>query len=130
MHVPAQRAGKFFFRGTGLPTAVRKNRPLVPRSNIAGSWTRGGGIIRTADNHRRGEPPQPPSSSTPSHASDRFRLVWLSNLPPHMIAAQPTAQQATADLVQHARVVLVIASVWPGCAEACIVRTGQQWTDP
>ena len=23
--------------------SVRKNRPLVPRSNIAGSWTRGGG---------------------------------------------------------------------------------------
>ena len=33
----------FFFRGTGLPTAVRKNQPLVPRSNFAGSWTRGGG---------------------------------------------------------------------------------------
>ena len=32
-HVPAQRAGKFFFCGTGLPTAVRKNQPLVPRSN-------------------------------------------------------------------------------------------------
>ena len=29
--------------GTGFPTAVRKNQPLVPRSNIAGSWTRGGG---------------------------------------------------------------------------------------
>ena len=27
------------FRGK----SVRKNRPLVPRSNIAGSWTRGGG---------------------------------------------------------------------------------------
>ena len=25
MHVPAQRAGNFFFCGTGLPTAVRKN---------------------------------------------------------------------------------------------------------
>ena len=35
-HVPAQRAGKFFFRGTGLPTAVRKNQPLVPRSNLGG----------------------------------------------------------------------------------------------
>ena len=23
--------------------SVRKNRPLVPRSNIAGSWARGGG---------------------------------------------------------------------------------------
>ena len=33
----------FFFRGTGLPTVMRKNQPLVPRSNIAGSWTRGGG---------------------------------------------------------------------------------------
>ena len=33
-HVPAQRAGNFFFRGTGLPTAVRKNQPLVPRSNL------------------------------------------------------------------------------------------------
>ena len=29
--------------GTGLPTAVRKNQPLVPRSNIAGSWAQGGG---------------------------------------------------------------------------------------
>ena len=36
MHVPAQCAGKFFFRGTGLPTAVRKNQPLVPRSNFGG----------------------------------------------------------------------------------------------
>ena len=44
-HVPAQRAGNFFFRGTGLPTAVRKNQPLVPQSNIAGSWTRGGGGV-------------------------------------------------------------------------------------
>ena len=26
--------------------SVRKNRPLVPRSNIAGSWTRGGGGYR------------------------------------------------------------------------------------
>ena len=34
---------------TGFPTAVRKNQPLVPRSNIAGSWTRGGGYL---DNHR------------------------------------------------------------------------------
>ena len=29
------------FRGK----SVRKNRPLVPRSNIAGSWTRGGGRV-------------------------------------------------------------------------------------
>ena len=63
MHVPAQCAGTFFprygvahgcaqeptpgsavkFRGK----SVRKNRPLVPRSNIAGSWTRGGGYITT-----------------------------------------------------------------------------------
>ena len=28
------------FRGKG----VRKNQPLVPRSNMAGSWTRGGGV--------------------------------------------------------------------------------------
>ena len=48
MHVPAQRAGKFFFRGTGLPTAVRKNQPLVPPSNLGGKvcartdpWFRG-----------------------------------------------------------------------------------------
>ena len=34
MHAPAQRAGKFFFRGTGLPTVMRKNQPLVPRSNF------------------------------------------------------------------------------------------------
>ena len=47
-HVPAQRAGKFFFRDTGLPTAVRKNQPLVPRSNFGGKvcartdpWFRG-----------------------------------------------------------------------------------------
>ena len=38
----------FFFRGTGLPTAVRKNQPLVPRSNLGGKvctrtnpWFRG-----------------------------------------------------------------------------------------
>ena len=24
----------FFFRGTGLPTVMRKNQPLVPRSNF------------------------------------------------------------------------------------------------
>ena len=48
MHVPAQRAGNFFGRGTGLPTAVRKNQPLVPRSNLGGKvcartnpWFRG-----------------------------------------------------------------------------------------
>ena len=36
------------FRGTGLPTAVRKNQPLVPRSNLGGKvcartdpWFRG-----------------------------------------------------------------------------------------
>ena len=47
-HVLAQRAGNFFFRGTGLPTAVRKNQPLVPRSNLGGKvcartnpWFRG-----------------------------------------------------------------------------------------
>ena len=62
---PPQRAGNFFFRGTGLPTAVRKNQPLVPRSNFGGKvcartdpWFRGqtlpvpghggGGGIRTA----------------------------------------------------------------------------------
>ena len=56
MHALAQCARKFFFRGTGLPTVMRKwfrgrilggnvckNRPLVPRSNIAGSWARRGG---------------------------------------------------------------------------------------
>ena len=38
----------FFFRGTGLPTVVRKNQPLVPRSNLGGKvcartdpWFRG-----------------------------------------------------------------------------------------
>ena len=38
----------FFFRGTGLPTAVRKNQPLVRRSNFGGKvcartdpWFRG-----------------------------------------------------------------------------------------
>ena len=48
MHVLAQRAGNFFFRGMGLPTAVRKNQPLVPRSNLGGKvcartdpWFRG-----------------------------------------------------------------------------------------
>ena len=30
-----------WFRGRIL---VHKNQPLVPRSNIAGSWTRGGGV--------------------------------------------------------------------------------------
>ena len=34
MHAAAQRAGKLFFRGTGLPTVMRKNQPLVPRSNF------------------------------------------------------------------------------------------------
>ena len=39
---------ELFFRGTGLPTAVRKNQPLVPRSNLGGKvcartdpWFRG-----------------------------------------------------------------------------------------
>ena len=31
-----------WFRSQILGKSVRKNRPLVPRSNIAGSWTRGG----------------------------------------------------------------------------------------
>ena len=44
---PATRR-KIFFRGTGLPTAVRKNQPPVPRSNFGGKvcartdpWFRG-----------------------------------------------------------------------------------------
>ena len=44
----SQRAGKFFFRGTGLPTVMRKNQSLVPRSNFVGKtcartapWFRG-----------------------------------------------------------------------------------------
>ena len=41
-HVLAQRAGKFFSAVRGTGKSVRKNRPLVPQSNIAGSWTRGG----------------------------------------------------------------------------------------
>ena len=47
-HAPAQYAGKFFFRGTGLPTVMRKSQPLVPRSNFGGKacartarWFRG-----------------------------------------------------------------------------------------
>ena len=41
---PGAMRRKFFFCGTGLPTVMRKNQPLVPRSNIAGSWTLGGGL--------------------------------------------------------------------------------------
>ena len=48
MHMPAQRAGKFVFRSSGLPTFMRKNQPLVPRSNFGGKacartapWFRG-----------------------------------------------------------------------------------------
>ena len=33
------------FFSVGLPTVIRKNQPLVPRSNIAGSWARGGGRV-------------------------------------------------------------------------------------
>ena len=47
-HVAAQRAGKFFFRATGLPTVMSKNQPLVPPSNFGGKactrtapWFRG-----------------------------------------------------------------------------------------
>ena len=36
MHALVQRAGIFFFRGTGLPSVMRKNQPLVPRSNFGG----------------------------------------------------------------------------------------------
>ena len=36
-HCPAQRAGDFCSRCTGLLMAVRKNGPLVLRQNIAGS---------------------------------------------------------------------------------------------
>ena len=32
-----------WFRGQIFGGNVRKNRPLVPRSNIAGSWAQGGG---------------------------------------------------------------------------------------
>ena len=35
-NTPAQCAGNFFFHGTGLPTVMRKNQPLVPRSNFGG----------------------------------------------------------------------------------------------
>ena len=31
------------FFSAGLPMVMRKNEPLVPRSNIAGSWALGGG---------------------------------------------------------------------------------------
>ena len=41
--MPRRNVPENFFRGTGLPTVMRKNRPLVPGSNIAGSWARGGG---------------------------------------------------------------------------------------
>ena len=61
--LPPATCRKFFFPRYGVthglaqePTtgsavkfwgkSVRKNRPLVPRSNIAGSWTRGGGGTR------------------------------------------------------------------------------------
>ena len=46
--MPWRNAPEIFFRGTGLPTAVRKNQPLVPRSNLGGKvcartnpWFRG-----------------------------------------------------------------------------------------
>ena len=71
-HVAAQRAGKKFFRGTRLPTVMRKNQPLVPRSNFGGKacartarWFRGqtlpvpghrggGGTTQRAQNNVRG----------------------------------------------------------------------------
>ena len=40
-----------WFRGQIFGESVRKNRPLVPRSNIAGSWTRGGGGYAKLNEH-------------------------------------------------------------------------------
>ena len=34
--MPWRNAPGIFFRGTGLPTVMRKNKPLVPRSNFGG----------------------------------------------------------------------------------------------
>ena len=73
-HVLAQCARNFFFPRYGVahgcaqePTpgsavnfrgkSVRKNQPLVPRSNIAGSWTGGGSTMAL--------PPPPPLQSPP-----------------------------------------------------------------
>ena len=66
MHAAAQRAGKFFSRGTGLPTVMRKNQPLVPRLNIASSWTRGGGGIFII-------------SVSSSSNSDSDHFIWQSS---------------------------------------------------
>ena len=53
---PAHRAEIFFFRGTGLPTVMRKNQPLVPRSNFGGKacartspWFRGQTLLVPGD---------------------------------------------------------------------------------
>ena len=34
--MPRRNAPEIFFRGTGLPTVMRKNQPLVPPSNFWG----------------------------------------------------------------------------------------------
>ena len=46
--MPRRNAPQIVFRGTGLPTVMHKNQPLVPRSNFGGKactrtapWFRG-----------------------------------------------------------------------------------------
>ena len=41
--MPRRITPEKIFRSAGLPTVMHKNHPLVLRSNIAGSWARGGG---------------------------------------------------------------------------------------
>ena len=79
--MPRRNAPKNFFPGTGLPTVMRKNQPLVPRSHFGGKacastapWFRGqtllvpgqgggGGNHIHSSNCRRTELQDPPGQS-------------------------------------------------------------------
>ena len=68
MHAPAQRQ-KIVFRGTGLPTVMRKNQPVVLRSNFGGK-----ACIRTTPWFRGQTLP------VPGHGGGRFkeRTRWTA----------------------------------------------------
>ena len=73
---PGAMRRKFFFRGTGLPTVMRKTQPLVPRSNFGGK-----ACARTARWFRGQTLPVPGhGGGTPGSTNRHTQPSW--NLPP------------------------------------------------
>ena len=80
--VPGAMRPKFFFRGTGLPTVMRKNQPLVPRSNFSGEM-----CARTAPWFRGQTLP------VPGHGGGGVPLSWA-----HKRYATPPGDCCTLDM--------------------------------